>query len=116
MRKTVPDLVETSPGSNVFMGSGYVFIDLGLPDADLLHNKMRMVVTISRTLEARKLSTKRAAKLLSTTQKNIRLIHRLAIDEFSFGCLMRFANSLDYEVIVALRPRASARELDVDAA
>ena len=76
-------------------GSGNVFADIGLPDAEELHAKMRMIVTISRTLEARELSRKNAAKLLATTQKNVRLIHRFAIDDFSVEQLMQFANALE---------------------
>jgi predicted XRE-type DNA-binding protein len=102
------------------LGSGNVFADIGLPDAEELHAKMRMIVTISRTLEARQLDRKDAAKLLATTQKNVRLIHKYAIDDFSLGQLMRFANALEYEVVVELRPRATsegtARAMDGHAA
>jgi predicted XRE-type DNA-binding protein len=108
MRKTMADLVETRPGSNVFAGSGNVLADIGLPDAEELHAKMRMIVTISRTLEARELSRKDSAKLLTTTQKKVRLIHRYAIDDFSVEQLMRFANALQYEVVIELRPRAQS--------
>ena len=101
-------------------GSGNVFADIGLPDAEELHAKMRMIVTISRTLEARELSRKDAAKLLATTQKNIALIHRYEIDKFSVEQLMQFANALEYEVIIELRPRPQSdngsRAMDVHAA
>jgi predicted XRE-type DNA-binding protein len=101
-------------------GSGNVFADIGLPDAEELHAKMRMIVTISRTLEARALARKEAAKLLATTQKNVALIHRYAIDEFSVEQLMQFANALEYEVVIELRPRVqlenAAQGMDVHAA
>ncbi len=103
-------MVETRPGSNVYRGSGNVLADIGLPDAEELHAKMGMIVTISRTLEARGLARKDAAKVLGTTQKNIALIHKYAIDDFSVEQLMRFANALEYQVIIELRPRPQPDE------
>lgn len=89
-------------------GSGNVFLDIGLPDAEELHGKSRMVVTINRSIELRGLDRKEAAKLLGTTQKNIALLAKYALDEFSIEQLMHFANALEYEVVIELRPRAHA--------
>jgi len=99
-------------------GSGNVFADIGLPDAEELHAKMGMIVKISLTLKARELGSKDAANLLKTTQKNIKLIHRYAIDEFSVEQLIRFANALEYQVVIELRPRpeAATRAMDGHAA
>jgi predicted XRE-type DNA-binding protein len=105
-------MVETRPGSNVYRGSGNVLADIGLPDAEELHAKVGMIVTISRTLEARALEKKDAAKLLGTTQRNVAKIHRYKIDEFSVEQLIKFANALEYQVVIKLRPRGQSEDSD----
>jgi predicted XRE-type DNA-binding protein len=102
------DLVETSPGSNVFVGSGNVFADLGFPDAEEMTTKVRLAVAINNIVADRKLTQKEAAKLLGINQPKVSALQRYRMDGFSVARLMQFATALDYDVVIELRPRPTS--------
>jgi len=108
MKRDLPELIETSPGSNVFEGTGNIFFDLGFPDAADLTTKMRFVVAINRILEQRKLTQKEAARLLGITQPKVSALQNYKLDGFSVERLMTFATALDYDVVIHIRPRAES--------
>jgi predicted XRE-type DNA-binding protein len=109
MKRDLPELIETSPGSNVFEGTGNIFFDLGFPDAADLTTKMRFVVAINRILQQRKLTQKEAARVLGITQPEVSALQNYKLDGFSVERLMTFATALDYDVVIELRPLAAAR-------
>jgi predicted XRE-type DNA-binding protein len=102
------DLVETRPGSNVYLGSGNVFVDLGFPDAEEMTTKVRLAVAINNILAKRKLAQKEAAKLLGINQPKISALQNYKLDGFSVERLMSFATVLGYDVLIQLKPRAAA--------
>ncbi len=108
MKRILPELTETSPGSNVFEGTGSIFFDLGFPDAADLTTKMRFVVAINRILQERNLTQKEAARLLGITQPKVSALRNYKLDGFSVERLMSFATALDYDVVIHLQPRAAA--------
>jgi len=57
-------------------GSGNVFADLGLPDAEELHAKARLILEIKRIIKARGLTQTEAANILGINQSDVsNLIH-----------------------------------------
>jgi predicted XRE-type DNA-binding protein len=91
---------------HVTKGSGNVFRDLGLPDADLLQAKADLVHQISALIEARRLTQVQAADVLGVTQPKISALLHGRLDGFSMDRLVRFLNLLDQDVKISVRPKA----------
>ena len=88
-------------------GSGNVFADLGLPDAEELHTKARLAVEIVRAIEARSLSQVAAAKVLGVTQPKVSALKAFKLEGYSVERLMTFLTRLgrDVEIRITARPR-----------
>ncbi len=102
------DMVESFPGSNVYMGSGNVLVDLGFPNAEEMTTKVRLAVAINNILAERKLTQKEAAKLLGINQPKVSALQRYRLDGFSVARLMQFVTALEYDVVIELRPRPAS--------
>jgi len=96
---------------HVTKGSGNVFRDLGLPDADLLQAKADLVHQISALIEERGLTQMQAADVLRVTQPKISALLHGRLDGFSMDRLVRFLNALDQDVKISVRPKAKARPI-----
>lgn len=68
---------------DVTEGSGNVFADLGLPDADELYEKSLLSIVIARTLRQRRLTRAAAARMLGTTEAAVGDIVRGRLSGFS---------------------------------
>jgi predicted XRE-type DNA-binding protein len=101
--------VETSPGSDVWFGTGNVFYDLELPDAHERTTKMRLTVVVDRILKASKLTRKRAVTLLGITPEELTSLRGFEIDAFTAERLMHFINALQYDVLIEIRPVVAAK-------
>ena len=88
-------------------GSGNVFADLGLPDADELLAKAEMVRQISSLMEVRRLTQHQAAEILGTSQPVVSDLVRGRLGKFSMERLILYLNRLDWSVEIVLKPRAS---------
>jgi predicted XRE-type DNA-binding protein len=108
MKRDLPDLVETSAGSNVFKGTGNIFFDLGFPDAEELTTKLRLAVAVNKILKGRELTQKQAAVTLGITQPKVSALQNYKLEGFSVEKLMRFATALAYDVVIELRPRVAS--------
>jgi predicted XRE-type DNA-binding protein len=93
----------------VEVGSGNVFKDLGLKDADELLAKSQLAAQIMLILEARKLTQMAAAKLLGIAQPKVSLIYRGRLDEFSIERLMRLLNALHRDVRIVVENQEHRR-------
>lgn len=96
---------------HVTKGSGNVFRDLGLPDADLLQAKADLVHQISLLIEERGLTQVQAADVLGVTQPKISALLHGRLDGFSMDRLVRFLNALDQDVKISVRPKAKAHPI-----
>lgn len=76
-------------GIQITEGSGNVFADLGLRDADELLVKADLVLAITRRIEARGLTQPDAARLVRTTLPRISDLARGRLDRFSLDTLLR---------------------------
>ncbi len=94
---------------NVTKGSGNVFRDLGLADADLLQAKADLVYRISKLIEQRGLTQLQAADVLGVTQPKISALLHGRLNGFSMDRLVRFLNALDQDVRISVRPKAKAQ-------
>src|SRR5208283_1183166 len=90
----------------VARGSGNVFRDLGLADADVLQAKADLVFKISAIIEKRDLSQVEAAEILGVTQPKISALLRGHLDGFSLDRIMRFLVALDQKVEINVRPKS----------
>jgi len=93
----------------VTKGSGTVFRDLGLADADLLKAKADLVHHISMLIAERGLTQVQAAEVLGVTQPKISALLHGHLEGFSMDRLVRFLSALDRDVEISVRPKAKAR-------
>jgi predicted XRE-type DNA-binding protein len=94
--------------SVVTEGSGNVFADLGLADADELWTRVRLAASINAILAARKLTQAKAAEVLGVNQPKISALKHYKLEGFSVERLMHFATALEHDVVIEIRPRAKA--------
>jgi predicted XRE-type DNA-binding protein len=95
----------------VTKGSGNVFRDLGLPDADLLQAKADLVHRISIIIGRRGLTQTEAAEVLGIAQPKISALLHGKLEGFSMDRLVRFLISLDQDVRISVRSKARARPM-----
>src|SRR5580700_1243861 len=88
--------------NTITRGSGNVFADLGLPDADDLLAKANLALHIRRAIEARKLTQLQAAKILGLDQPKVSSIINGRLDGYSTDRLMRFLNDLGCDVQISV--------------
>src|SRR5437870_5436971 len=98
-----------SPVQEVEAGSGNVFADLEVPDADEALAKAQLARRICAILAKWKLTQARAAALLGVDQPKVSALLRGRLDGFSTDRLFRFLNALgqDVEIVVRARLRES---------
>lgn len=98
---------------DVLVGTGNVFADIGLPNAEEHLIKAQLVYKIDRLMKARKLRQVDAAKLLGVKQPDVSNMLRGDFRQFSVERLLRFLVALgqDVEIVVKSprRPRRAAQ-------
>jgi predicted XRE-type DNA-binding protein len=87
------------------VGSGNIFADLGLPDAEELLLKSQIVVTLRRLITARKLTQTEAAKRIGIGQPDLSNVMRGRFRGYSTERLMRMLTAFDQDVEITVRPR-----------
>ncbi len=85
----------------VTAGSGNVFRDLNIRNADEEQAKVRLAVAINRILE--NLTQQEAAKQLGTKQPNVSALRNYHLEGFSAERLMHFLNALGHDVEIRIR-------------
>lgn len=88
----------------VEVGSGNIFADLGLPDADTHFLKAQIVSEIYRIAKERKLTQARAGKLLGITQPEVSRMFKGNFREYSIDRLMGFLTNFDRDVEIVVKP------------
>jgi len=91
-------------------GSGNVFKDLGIPNAEEHLVKAQLVFKIDRIMKNRGLKQAEAAKLLGVKQPDVSKMLRGEFRQFSVERLMRFLVSLDQDVAIVVRPHRGRSE------
>jgi len=86
-------------------GSGNIFADLGLPDADTHFLKAQIVAEIYRITNERKLTQTEAGKLMGISQPEVSRMFKGNFREYSVERLMGFLTTFDRDVEIVARPR-----------
>jgi predicted XRE-type DNA-binding protein len=92
----------------VEVGSGNIFADLGLPDADTHFLKAQIVSEIYRITSERKLTQAKAGKLMGITQPEVSRMFKGSFREYSIKRLMGFLTSFDRDVEIVVKPHKKA--------
>jgi predicted XRE-type DNA-binding protein len=92
------------------IGSGNVFKDLGVPNAEEHLVKAQLVSKIDKIMKQRHLKQAEAAVLLGVTQPDISKMLRGEFRQFSVERLLRFLVALDQDVEIVVKPRRGQRE------
>jgi predicted XRE-type DNA-binding protein len=93
-------------GIEVEMGSGNVFADLGLPDADKLKIKSGLVIEITKAVRKLGLTQDEAAHRMGITQPKVSGMLRGDFSNLSERKLMDCLNRLGYDIEIKVRPAA----------
>jgi len=102
----------------VSVGSGNVFKDLGLKNAEELLAKAKLAARIVLILEERNLTQAQAASVLGIDQPKVSQVYRGRLDDFSIERLMRFLTALhrDVRIVIDEKPRRRRGRMTVEAA
>lgn len=94
-------------GVEVRRGSGNVFADLGLPDADKLRIKTGLVVEIRRAMRDLGLNQLEAAKRMGISQPKVSGMMRGDFTNLSERKLMECLTRLGYDIEIKVRPASA---------
>ena len=89
---------------DVTEGSGNIFADLGLPNADQEQTKARLTLEIARIIRDRGLTQVEAAKVLGIQQPHVSALIRNRAGSFSVGRLIDFLTALGRNVEITVTP------------
>ena len=90
--------------AEVEAGSGNIFADLDLPDADTHFLKAQIVSEIYRLTNERKLTQVDAGKLMGITQPEVSRMFKGRFREYSVERLMGFLTSFGHDVEIVAKP------------
>ena len=85
-------------------GSGNVFADLGLDDADELYARAQLGFHVHKLLSARKLRQREIASLLGIKQPEVSHLMNGHFSRFTTDKLLEFLKRLDQTVSIRIRP------------
>jgi predicted XRE-type DNA-binding protein len=85
-------------------GSGNVFADLGLEDADELYARAQLGFHVHKLLLARKLKQRDIADLLGVKQPEVSHLMNGHFSRFTTDKLLEFLKRLDQTVSIRIRP------------
>ena len=91
-------------GVELRRGSGNVFADLGLPDAEKLKIKTGLVVEIRKAMRSLELTQQEAANRMGITQPKVSAMMRGEFTNLSERKLMDCLTRLGYDIEIKVRP------------
>ncbi len=92
--------------THVEVGSGNIFADLGLPDAESLFFKSKIVVELHWLIKKRKLTQTAAAKLIGISQPDLSDVLRGRFGGYSAERLLRMLTAFGQDVEITIKPHA----------
>ena len=93
-------------GIEVEMGSGNVFADLGLPDAEKVKIKSGLVIEITRAVRQLGLTQAEAGRRMGIPQPKVSALLRGDFANLSERKLMDCLNRLGYDIEIQVKPAA----------
>jgi predicted XRE-type DNA-binding protein len=94
---------------DITRGSGNVFADLGLPDAEERQTKLRLAYALNTILNEQRLTQAAAAARLGLNQPKISALRNYKLEGFSVERLMTLLNALDQDVEIVIRAKPRSR-------
>jgi predicted XRE-type DNA-binding protein len=85
-------------------GSGNIFADLELPDAEGLLLKSGIVIELHRLIKERGLTQVKAAKLLGITQPDLSHLLRGDFEDYSAERLMKMLTVFEQDIEIVMKP------------
>ena len=103
--------------TRIEQGSGNVFADLELPNADMHLLKAELVARIDRIIRQRGLKQVEAAKLLELSQPDVSRLLRGNFQEYSVERLLRLLTTLgrDVSIVISESPSERPGRLSIEA-
>jgi predicted XRE-type DNA-binding protein len=92
------------------IGSGNVFADLGLPDAQELLLKSEIVAELARLLKSKKLSQAKAAALIGVAQPDLSNLLGGKLRGFSVERLLHMIAALGRDIEIVVKPARRSKE------
>ena len=97
-----------STDTTVERGSGNIFADLGLPDADAHLVKAELVSRMDAIIRHRGITQSEAARLLGLSQPDVSRLLRGDFRQYSLERLLRLLTRLGRDVDIVIRQPSSA--------
>jgi predicted XRE-type DNA-binding protein len=94
---------------DVTKGSGNVFADLGLPQAEDLQTRAQLTHQIYSLIKERGLKQKDAAELLGIKQPDVSALMNGRFADFSVDRLLHFLVRLNQNVEIIIRPASTTK-------
>ena len=106
-----------SDDMEIIRGSGNVFRDFGIPDADREHLRALLAARIIGVLDDRKLTVRAAHEMTGFAAADFSRIRRANLGRFTIDRLMSILAGLgqEVEVTVKVHPRASGQQVEARA-
>ena len=92
----------------VEMGSGNVFVDLGLPDSAERQLRVQLALRLNDLLQAEGLTQAACAKRLGIAQPHVSELKHYKLSRFSSERLLHYITLLNRDVEILIRPRTGA--------
>jgi len=96
--------------SKITLGSGNVFADLGLENAQEHDVKAHLVILVSKMIEAQNLAQGQAASKMGLRQPDVSKLLRGRFEGFSLERLLYFVRALGSDVEIKIKPGKPKRE------
>ena len=93
----------------VEVGSGSVFVDLGLSEPGERALRTRLALQVNDLIAGRRLTQVRVAELLGIPQPHVSELKHYKLARFSSERLLRFLTHLDRDVEIVIRPKVGRR-------
>lgn len=90
------------------MGSGNIFADLGLPNAEAHFLKAQIVSELYRLTHALKLTQSQTGGRMGISQSEVSRLFKGNFREYSLDRLMGFITAFDRDIEIAVRPHKKA--------
>jgi predicted XRE-type DNA-binding protein len=84
---------------------GNIFADLGRPNAEELHTKLRLGIALEGIVKKRGLTQAETAKILGVNQPKVSALLGFKLEGFSVQRLMNFLTALEHDVVIQISPR-----------
>nr|WP_157043698.1 helix-turn-helix transcriptional regulator [Nitrobacter hamburgensis] len=91
-------------------GSGNIFADLGLPNAEEHHLKAALVLQLKRLMAEREITQTEAAKLVDMKQPDLSKLLRGHFKLVSVEKLLRMLTAFDQDVEITVKPHRKRGE------